>query len=118
MQDKWMKVNTANDNIGNKSLTENARNFPTGDPPPYSKHREQGIPVLLQQESCDPIISNLLKVIHEKNENSAPYQNHTGTTNPIHQNEETRFTSPGGLEEISVHSDDTTSSKGVPSENH
>ena len=59
---------------------------------------------------------NLLKVIHEKNENSAPQWNHTGTINPIHQNKEPRFTLPGGLKVISVHSDDTTSSRGVPSE--
>ena len=64
------KLTQTDDNVANKNLTENARNFPTGDPPPYSKHREQGIPVP-SQGSHDPIISNLLKVIHD-NKNSAP----------------------------------------------
>ena len=109
------KLTQTKDNVGNKNLTENARNFPAGDSPPYSKHKEQGIPVSLQQGSCDPIISNLLKVICEKNKNSAPQWN-TDTINPIHQNEKTRFMLLGGLEVISVHNDDTTSLRGTPSE--
>ena len=107
------KLTQTDDNVGNKNLIENARNFPTGDPPPYSKHREQGIPVPSQQGPHDPIILDPLKVIHEKNKNSAPQRNHTGTINPIHQNKEMSL---GGLEVLSVHSDDTTSLRGVSSE--
>ena len=87
--------------------------LPVGDPPPYSKHQEQGIPVSLQQGSHEPAILNLLRVIQERNKNSAPQPqwNYIGT---VPQNG--KSTSPGGLEIVSVHSDDTTSMKGGPSE--
>ena len=87
--------------------------LPVGDPPPYSKHQEQGIPVSLQQGSHEPAILNLLRVIQERNKILLPTQwNYIGT---VPQNG--KSTSPGGLEIVSVHSDDTTSMKGGPSEN-
>ena len=38
---------------------------PSVEPPPYNRHRELGIPV--DKENQDPVISNLLKVIQERN---------------------------------------------------
>ena len=68
---------------------------------------------MLQQGSHDPVISNLLKVIKERNKNFAPQsqQNHFGI---VPQNG--KSTALGGFELVSVHSGDTTSMKGGPSE--
>ena len=58
--------------LDDRHANEKSIKFPVGDPPPYGKHREQGIPVPLQQGSHDPVISNLLKVIQERYKHSAP----------------------------------------------
>ena len=97
--------------LNNKSLNGNPITLPIGDPPPYSKHWEQGIPVSLQQGSHDPVILSLLKVIQERNKNSAPNLNRTMLVQfPKMEIPHRQF------EIVSVHIDDTTSMKGGPSE--
>ena len=55
--------------------------LPVSDPPPYSKYWEQGVPVSLQRGSHYPVILSLLKVIQQRNKNSAPNLNRI---TPVH----------------------------------